>query len=270
MKLPVAKLESRYFERMGSSLGDKVRMLPWVQPGLVLDVGAGGGELSRALAELPGTHVTALDANPESIKRLRAIDGIQAFLGFADEVNDVGQVFNTIVCCSILHEVYSYGASSGEQGFDALDVTFAKLVASLAPGGRLIVRDGVMPSPGLAQMVVADPDVVDRYLALSPHPELQLAREGRTFSGTRHAVAEAALTLTWGESTFAREALERYQLFDLSGYAEYAHKFGLRTLSATSVIQPGYVTGLRDVRMSSNGQPWFPQTNALWIFEKNS
>ena len=69
--MPHPTLEDRYFDRMASSLGEKERILDWVLRGHAVDVGAGGGEFTAALAALPDVHATAIDQAPESLERLR-------------------------------------------------------------------------------------------------------------------------------------------------------------------------------------------------------
>jgi SAM-dependent methyltransferase len=269
------KLEPRYFDRMATGLGDKARMLPFLLPGRLLDVGSGGGELASSLASVAGIEVTALDMHPDSVARLRARPELAAVVeAMADQAPALlpPASFDTIVCCSVLHEVYSYGSSTALTRFDALDETMAGLVSLLRIGGRLVIRDGVMPAHPAqpASVSTDDPAVFDHYLALSPHPELALEREGDTFHGTRHTVSEAVFTVGWGESSLAREALERFELFTLDGYTAYAEGFGLRMLHASSVTQPGYLSALAALDIRSNGEQWFPETNALWVFERTA
>src|SRR5690606_14556864 len=109
-----ATLEPRYFERMAASLGDKARILPWVNGHRVLDVGAGGGELALAIAGL-GAEVWALDPSPDSLARLRRTGRLHVLEGLADEVATLVRDirFDVIVCSAVLHEVYSYGTSTG-------------------------------------------------------------------------------------------------------------------------------------------------------------
>ena len=267
------KLEPRYFDRMASGLGDKARMLPFLLPGRLLDVGSGGGELASSLASVQGIEVTALDMHPDSVARLRARPELTAVVqAMADQAPSLlpAASFDTIVCCSVLHEVYSYGSSTSLALFDALDETMAGLVSLLRVGGRLIIRDGVMPAGPAepASVTTTDPAVFEDYLALSPHPELALVRDGDTFHGTRHTVSEAVFTIGWGAASLAREALERFELFTLDDYTAYAEGFGLRMLHASSVTQPGYQQALAALDIRSGGEEWFPETNGLWVFER--
>ena len=157
-------LEARYFERMASSLGDKARMLPFLTGRTVLDVGAGGGELAEAIAAT-GRGVIAFDMNPDAVARLRANPAVATVrYGRADEAPQLhGGLVDTIVCSAVMHEVYSYGSSIGQQRRPALDETMAGLISMLRPGGRLIIRDGVMPEQldEPATLTTTDPAAVD-------------------------------------------------------------------------------------------------------------
>jgi SAM-dependent methyltransferase len=263
-------LEERYFERMATSLGDKAELLRWIRGPRVLDVGAGGGELAGAIAAT-GAEVTALDDAPDSLARLRARGDIAHVVeGHADEIAAlVSDPFDTIVLSSVVHEMHAYGTSTGLRGFDAVDASFAALRAVLAPGGRIVIRDGVLPEnpDGHATVTVPDDRLVADYLTLSPHPELRLHQlEPGRWGGTRHAVAELMLTLTWGRETLHREALERYQLFTGAGYVEYLAP-ELACVARWETTQQGYVDHLADYRAESDGVTWFPHTNGVWIFD---
>ncbi|TPW73007.1 methyltransferase domain-containing protein [Schumannella sp. 10F1B-5-1] len=280
-------LEPRYFVRMASALGDKARILPHVRPGHVVDAGAGGGELAGMLAQLPDVTVTALDLAEESLARLRASAGVAGFEGsskgsptggarFAVRRRELGadtdpltsKPASTIVFSAVLHEVFSYARDP----WAALERALVQARATLAPGGVVIVRDGVMPErPGEpAELLGRDHELLERYLALSPFAETRLepVRPG-VWAGTRHAVSEALCTLTWGADSLPREALERFQLATLDGYAELLERAGLHVVHREATTQPGYREHLRAAGWRASGPDgdWFPPTTGLWVAE---
>jgi SAM-dependent methyltransferase len=280
--MPTVALEPRYFDRMGSSLGDKARMvLPYLRGPAVLDVGAGGGELTSAIAGA-GFRASALDAAPDAITRLTTLGGLhEVRRGYAEQVPQLfAEPFDSIVVSALLHEVYSYGTSPetgpGLVGYDAVKLTLTRFRESLREGGRLIIRDGVMPEHALKPATVdglsaEDIEAFRDYLRRSPHERLRaLTQRGRSVTGTRHAIAEFLFTLTWGIETFPREALERYQLFSLAGYGQYVGDLGFDLVHSEAVIQQGYVDALAHLSISSDGRSWFPATNGLWVFERRA
>jgi len=280
--MPTIALEPRYFDRMGTALDDKARMvLPHLRGPLVLDVGAGGGELTAAIAGA-GFRTSALDAAPDAITRLTALGVLnEVRRGYAEQVPQLfDEPFDTIVVSALLHEVYSYGTSPKATplllGYDALELTLARFRESLSDRGRLIIRDGVMPERPMEPAAVdglsaTDLEALQDYLRRSPHPLLRgLHLSGRSLTGTRHAIAEFLFTLTWGIETFPREALERYQLFTLGGYSQYAADLGFDLVHSETVTQRGYVDALSRLRVTSENRPWFPATNGLWVFEKRA
>ncbi|MBC9927251.1 methyltransferase [Leucobacter sp. cx-169] len=263
-------LEPRYFERMARSIGDKVRLLEWVLPGRVADIGAGGGDLSLALGGLDDVHtVFALDDSDDALELLTDVPGVTAVRGSFGEALEAlpgGQV-DTIVCSSVMHEVYSYGG-----GWAAIDLALESAWAALRPGGRLVIRDGVMPeAQGCpVRMWTPDNDLAREYAALTPHPELQIIEDADGWwVGSAHAIAEALLTLTWGRGSLAREAQERYQLATESEYRLMVEPHGFTQIHSESYTLPGYRDHLRQYRVESAQDPnWFPLTNAVWVFEK--
>jgi SAM-dependent methyltransferase len=283
--MPTVALEPRYFERMGSSLGDKAQMvLPHLRGPSVLDVGAGGGELTAAIAAA-GFRASALDAAPDAITRLSALGVLhEVRRGYAEQVPQLfPESFDTIVVSALMHEVYSYGTSPETDnpllGYDAVSLSLTRFRASLCDGGRLVIRDGVMPDRPLDSATVhglspADIEAFHDYLRRSPHPLLRAlhlsgsSQTGQTLTGTRHAIAEFLFTLTWGIETFPREALERYQLFTLPGYRDFVVDRGFDLVHSESVTQRGYVDALAHLSVTSSDRPWFPATNGLWVFTK--
>jgi SAM-dependent methyltransferase len=270
--LTVSVLGPEYFERMAASLGDKARIIQHLVGSSVLDVGAGGGELAATFAGA-GFSVSALDASPVSGARLRMVQDVESVQGLADQAPQLfaDRTFDNIVCSAVIHEVFSYGNSDGVRGYQAVDDVFRGLSGLLNPGGRLIVRDGVMPESGLSTAIIPAEDIeaLELYTNLSPYPELRLERHGNRISGTKHAVAEFLLTLTWGVDTFHREAAERYQLWTSDAYQQHVAGLGFRPLTAEASTQQGYVDGLQRIQVADeNGVPWFPKTNALWTWEK--
>ena len=287
------KLEERYFERMAKSLNDKARLLEYLPPVTadysprVLDVGAGGGELSDVLSKM-GYTVTALDTNKDALDRItERFPDVAVLNALANHVTDFGVKFDAIICSSILHEVYSYGDDVHRMGHvSSLGRAFTAFYEVLNEGGRLLVRDGVRADDwddfGFVEILDDDETAVTDYLRMCPFANgdaygkngflLGLSRVGdRKFAGTLRSCMEWAYTYNWSRESYPREAKELYGVLTLDDYAKYAETFGFITLHKEAYLLDGYVTGLKDkVRLldaDGNERQWF-NSNAIWVYEK--
>lgn len=267
-----------YFQRMDASVDYKTALLEWVQDGAVAELGAGSGSLTELIAELPrATQVVALDASTEAVQLLAERFGHSNSVSFGctvlGEHQDPfsGRKFSSIVASSVFHEVYSF------IGADGLELIAKQISEALLPGGRFILRDGVKSENyELSARIELDPTLLSlaqRYVKEAPE-HLRPVLTGVTAFGSRHQIAEMAFTITWGEGSFDREVEEQYQVYSLDEARDFYEGYGLKLIHSSSMIQKGYVDHLQGGPMQSlsevtgKWEPWFPQTNALWVFEK--
>lgn len=278
-------LENRYFRRMAGSLAEKTDLVDHLVPGSVVDVGAGGGELAAQMAAR--SHITtvwALDHSIDAMTRLNEINSINAVHGDVTRLAEFEPVDN-IVFSSVLHEIYSYAATTTPVHSDdslrrALYNALRLAIDALAPGGRLIIRDFVLPEDSERPMWLVTPGdnedgLLYEYFERTPFADLIVLDEvdEHVFQGTARSVSEALLTLNWGKESLPREAQERYGLYNLDGYAalicELSEEMSL--LDSRAWIQPGYQEHLSGWECrEQDGEHWFPNTKALWVFEKAS
>lgn len=289
-------LETRYFERMAKSLGDKMKIveqLPRVTENYsprVLDVGAGGGEFSDALQQL-GYDVVALDASDDAIMRMREkFPELTTALMLANESIQLGEEsFDAIVCSSILHEVYSYGDSAHGKGqIESLDGALDSFFSILKPGGVLVIRDGVKPENWDAPARVRTVDgsgikPIITYLSMCPFSNHWIpgdtgslvklvsrdVKEG-WFEGNLQSAYEFYMTYNWGMDSYPRETQELYGVLTLDEYIEKLQERGFFVSLAESWVQPGYSEYLpKKVELETeDGVNRWPATNALWVARK--
>lgn len=296
-KIELHHLEDRYFSRMAASVGDKSRLLKYLpsiedptNPPRILDVGSGGGEFAHALS-LMGYDVTALDVSEEAINRIKfrysELDTIQAL---ANHTQDFGhEVFDVIICSSILHEVFSYGDDVHRTGHvSSISRAVQSFRESLKTGGLLLIRDGVLPAnwedeAGFTLLDGHDPEVVKTYLNMCPFANgsaygnqgrlvslTQVADSRQSFVGNVRSVLEFAYTYTWGVDSYPRETQELYAVLPLWEYADLIEENGFYVQEAYSYLQPGYPEHLKDkMVLMVNGypSPWF-DSNAIWVARK--
>jgi SAM-dependent methyltransferase len=288
-------LEERYFARMASSIGDKYRLinfLPTVEEVYhprVLDVGAGGGEFSNLLFDL-GYDVIALDASADAIKRMSELYPnltlVEALANHGSDVIEPGSL-DVIICSSILHEVFSYGDDFHRSGHvSSLSRAFEDFNKLLRPGGKLIIRDGVLPENWEDEGTITilnptDVPAVTTYLGMCPFAngvsygesghlvQLEQINEN-TFKGNARSLLEFSYTFNWGVENYPREALELYAVKTLQGYTDFITDHGFIVIHTESYLQEGYPEHLNPkVTLKINGveNNWF-DTNAIWVAVK--
>ncbi len=133
-----------YAAGMEASASDKAKLLRFIHPGVVADLGCGTGTVMELIRRRsPKSTIIGVDCSAEMIARCK-----ERFRGADLRKADVAEPLfdddsiDTIVFCSIMHEVFSY------KGYDysAVRRALRHAAKALKPGGRLIIRDGVKPA----------------------------------------------------------------------------------------------------------------------------
>lgn len=279
---------SVYFERMKSSLGDKAAVLDYLVPGTVMDFGAGGGDLSEMM-RLAGYNVIAVDGSSNAIDHIfENYPNVESIQSMGHELLNhfTPNSFDNIVCCSILHEVYSYG-DDRDLPYDLSNISrmleiFGKL---LKPGGRLIIRDGVAPADSAKPTIVKfktdeGMEFFNAYRNSAPfyddvnndfgkvHFEVI---DSSTIRGSMSSVMEFLYTYTWGWNSLSRESQEFYGVLSLNDYSAILMNNDWNVLSANEYLQPGYVENLSrkiDIIDDEGNEVAYPSSNMLIVAEK--
>lgn len=286
-----------------AALEDKQRLSQWLVPGTVADLGAGDGTIASHYASLPATStVYALEENINQLHKLHARHNLDVLHGGSERLAEIAglntsaihgysagdpdgiespsNLLNNIVFCSVLHQVYS---RSGR--YLAVHQAIDQAVAALVPGGRLIIRDGVAPDAPNRTAKLTAPHLAATYLvrdyaALSPFcTDISIQRSSQSqleWVGTRAVLAEALLSVNWGAEALVYESQTKYQLATFDNYPGSILRTAenkprpLQLVHAESYTQPGYLEHLKGWTLSdtSTGDQWFPDTNAVWVFEK--
>lgn len=276
--------DDRYFARMSSSLGDKKRILDFVKPGKILDVGAGAGDLSEVL-RLAGNDVYALDGSSEAIRRIQdKYPAVKAVTAYSYDVLELFEhhSFDTIICSSILHEIYSYGDPvNGTYSVDAALDALRSFFKLLKPGGKLVIRDGVMPTEWGREitMRLSTSDAV-KYLEMyenkapfySERPGIRKVHFDKIsencFKGTLASAMEFLYTLTWGWGSAERETQELYGVFTEPEYCNVLENVGFTIEHAEQYLQEGYsehLEGVTDIFDSFGNKQILPSSNMILV-----
>ena len=190
---------------------------------------------------------------------------------------------DTVVFCSILHEVYSYTEPAKFQLESVRDVDRAPRWATLRPGGRIVIRDGVMPPPGTRRIQLARArraaDVRSlRRAVRGPHDRVRELAPDRVEMSRADAM-EFLYTYTWGPASFPYEVRELYGILPYDEYvATLVDWVGGRAAARvveipprSSYLQPGYRDNLaRQDRADRRARRAveLPDSNCLIVIEK--
>lgn len=274
----VLNQDEEYYARMASSIGDKAKLLPFVSGSRILEIGFGGGELMNILHN-EGYEVYGLDASAVSVSKVKdAAYHANVREGYADEIlNHWNEgFFDTIVLSSVMHEVFSYGNRDGKHkhSLSAIGSTLDVIFAALAPGGKVVIRDGVLASDWdrKVEVVMLNEDVqgVKNYLEAQPFKNrVSLTQTGENvFLGNLESAASFAYTYTWGEASLPRESQELFGVMTRKEYAALLNEKGFSVIHDEEYVQSGYVKALSPklrFQTPEGEAVSFPSTNAVWV-----
>jgi SAM-dependent methyltransferase len=162
---------------MNASVSDKAKILPYIQSGNILEIGCGNGTVLEMISEFsPGSSVYGVDMSAQllGLATQRKYKGdVHLYCCDAKKlkrIDDAPKKFDTIVFCSVLHEIYSgFLANSTVSNTldDALNKTigFIKDMCNtyLTENGRLIIRDGVKPKNEMVYVDFHNPEQKDIF-----------------------------------------------------------------------------------------------------------
>ncbi|MFE6073501.1 class I SAM-dependent methyltransferase [Paenibacillus sp. NPDC057886] len=281
--------EETYLADMNSSGDYKKVLLDYMVGKRVLDIGPGGGilldliEQERPEMEPIGIDISANVIEALERKKQREAHRWQVLKGDALQLDQYVQsgTVDTIIFSSILHELYSYIERDGRR-FNR-DTVVAVLRSSfnvLSPGGRILIRDGIMTEPEAQKR---------RIRFLEPDGMLWLERyaqdfQGRSIEFERISENEVVLdindameflyTYTWGEEAYVHEIQEQFGIFTPSAYEDCIREaLGDQAVIITfrHFLQGGYTEALgeRILFMDEQGQPApLPDSTCLIVIER--
>lgn len=152
-----------YAKGMNRSVSEKAKILPYVKAGNIVEMGCGNGVVLELLSTVyPTSNIVGVDISDTMLdmtyertknRNVRLIQEDITKIEFEENSLD------TIVFCSILHEIYSYN------GYDrnAIHDVLTKAFEALRPGGRLIIRDGVKPKSDLVHLDFKNDETKEKF-----------------------------------------------------------------------------------------------------------
>lgn len=291
--------ESAYLVTMNAARSDKSRMLDFVVPGTIVEVGPGGGVvLELCAARFPDSRIVGIDASEAVIEAFKTrtkgqTPKYEMIHGDAFELErhfGMGEV-STVIFCSVLHEIFSYvpwGDPKERFRFGSVAAIVRSAFRALKMGGRIVIRDGVAPDD--------DPRVVEftskvwreglEAFQKNYEPrEINFEAIGpmKVKIGARD-LFEFLTTFTWGPDSFPYEIREQRAVLPR---AEYVNRLIDACASAAdgavakevpvpadlaSYLQPGYPANiaphLKIFDGSGKNLVSMPDVNGVWVLEK--
>ncbi|MEI8259302.1 MAG: methyltransferase, partial [Deltaproteobacteria bacterium] len=287
-----------------SARSDKARLCDYLVGSTMLDVGPGGGVVLDLMAErFPDARVIGLDlsrAVVEALAQRKLVDHRRWEVvegdAFGLETRFGARAIDSIVFCSILHEIYSYVPWDEHDGRGPRKFTLGSVRAiigsafrALAPGGRIVIRDGVMPAPGKRVLEFRDDAVANTFaLYVRDFQGRKIAPEPAGPRRVRLSTADAhafLYTFVWGPASFPYEVREQYGVETYERYADvlleacnaadapYAATRLPLPADIRSYLQRGYAEHLAPsvTVYEEDGKSLapLPDSNALWVIEKS-
>ncbi len=254
--------EENYLRTMNQTVDYKSVLLPDIKGNRVIDIGPGGGALMDLIEErYPEKSVTGVDISRnvlDALQKRRQLEGKRWNVLYGDALNLHEYVeeggADTVIFCSILHELYSYIEYEGSRfNRDTLAAALRSAFRVLSPGGRILIRDGVMTEPETQERIIRFPsgegmEFLRRYSQDFRGREIRFQVVGQ--NEVRLPVNDAMeflYTYTWGEQSYVHEVNEQFGYFTPSGYREFVTSvLGERAkiLKLRHFLQEGYTLAL--------------------------
>lgn len=254
--------EKSYLKTMNQSIDYKKIILDYINGNSIIDIGPWGGALMDIIEErYPHKKVCGVDISNnvlDNLKKKKYIEKKKWNVLYGDALN-LGEYIekesvDTIIFCSVLHELFSYIELNGEKfNFETLAKALKSAFSILSVGGRIIIRDGIMTEPVDQKRIIKflsqeGMDFLKRYAEdfKGRDIEYELIGQNEVVMSVNDAM-EFLYTYTWGEKSYIHEINEQFGYFTPSGYKDFIkYLFGekAKLIEVKHFLQDGYSIAL--------------------------
>jgi len=254
--------EETYLDVMNQSIDYKRIILDYIKGDRIVDIGPGGGALMDLISDtFPDKKVIGVDISQnviDSLKKRKQLENRPWDVLYGDALNleqYIGKgCIDTIIFCSIIHELYSYIEFNGRKfNHDTIAFALKSAFEILPAGGRIIIRDGIMTEPVDMKRIIKflsedGMEFLDRYCRDFKGREIkyEVTGQNEVMMYVNDAM-EFLYTYTWGEKSYVHEVNEQFGYFTPSQYKEFiATNLGSRAkiIELRHFLQEGYTIAL--------------------------
>lgn len=285
--------EEAYLETMNNAQSStKLDILDYVVgSNAICDVGSGGGVLLDALEkkfpdkQIIGTDISSnvIELLEKKIREDRHRYGVMKHNFVEGCMPELPIDIDTIVFSSIIHEIFSYTEFEAKKfNINSVKMALKNAADSLEPGGRIIIRDGVMTnSDKVVTVRFKDEDsfaLAKNYIKdfkglghlRNESGDWKVMQIGDSWiMGDINLIREMLYTITWGPMSYAAEVQEQFGYFTLEKFKQALEEVGMRVIEAREFTEPGYSEHLDDKVELFNFDWSDIPSNCIIVAEKN-
>ncbi len=252
--------EIEYLQTMNSTVNQKAKILKFIVGENVLDVGPGGGALMDLILDtyidknVYGIDISANVIDELEKKKINEKRDYHLVKGNALNLEDYfpKNSINTVIYCSIIHELFSYIEYNGRKfNYETIKKALQSAYNILPVGGRIIIRDGIK-TEGHDKRIIEfknkdDIKILENYKKdfKGRNIEYEIINDNKVKLDVNDAM-EFLYTYTWGESSYPMEVQEQFGYFTPSEYEEFVKEnlLNSKIVYMTHFLQDGYEENL--------------------------
>lgn len=254
--------EETYLQTMNQTINYKKIILQYIKGNKVVDIGPGGGALMDLIeASYPDKEIFGVDISQnvlDTLRKKKNVEGKKWDVLYGDALNLKEYIpvnsIDTIIFCSILHELFSYIPFKGKKfKHETLREALKSAFEVLKPGGRIIIRDGIMTEPENEKRIIKFLSEEGMYWLKRFKEDFKGREIHYTVTGQNEVcmpvndAMEFLYTYTWGEKSYVHEIQEQFGYFTPSQYQEFIKDVlgsKAKIIECQHFLQEGYTIAL--------------------------